>query len=263
MQMFRQDLRISLRMLLRSPGFTVIAVLTLALGIGANTAIFSVVNAVLLRPLAFKDSASLVNIWGKFEKQGLPLLPFSGPEYFDLLSHNDSFSQIAGYAVGGNANLTRSDAEPVQVRSANATASLFPLLGVNAAVGRTFAEDEDKEGHFRFVLLSNAFWRSQFAGDPSIVGKTIQLNGQPYNVVGVLPKEFSLGRRQDLWTPLVPDRDEINRGSPYMHVVGRLKPGVTMAQAGASMKRFADDLRSSHTNFYNQQGPDDFGMFVA
>src|SRR6516225_7632742 len=106
MQTFRQDLKIGWRMLLKSPGFTAVAVLTLALGIGANTAIFSVVNGVLLRPLAYRDSTSLVNVWGKFEKQGLPILPVSEPEYWDLLDHNESFSQIAAYSLGGNANLT-------------------------------------------------------------------------------------------------------------------------------------------------------------
>src|SRR5690349_15211328 len=114
MSMFVQDLRHGLRMLARSPGFTVVAVLTLALGIGANTAIFSVVDAVLLRPLSYKDPDALVNVWGTFARQGVPALGFSEPEYWDLLDRNAAFSEIAMYAVGGSANLTRADARPVQ-----------------------------------------------------------------------------------------------------------------------------------------------------
>jgi putative ABC transport system permease protein len=263
MQTFRQDLKIGWRMLLKSPGFTAVAVLTLALGIGANTAIFSVVNAVLLRPLAYKDSTSLMNVWGKFEKQGIPMLPFSDPEYFDLLDHNESFSQIAGYALGGSADLTRSDAQPVQVTAANATASLFPLLGVTPVMGRTYSADEDQPGRAHFALLSYALWRGQFAGDPNVISKTIQLDGEAYTIVGVLPKDFSLSRKEDLWLPLALDRAKPgNRGSHYMHVVTRLKPDVSMAQASAGMTRFADDLRRTYPSNYDAGGSNDFGMFL-
>jgi len=263
MQLFWQDLRIGLRMLLKAPGFTVVAVLTLALGIGANTAIFSVVNAVLLRPLAYKDSASLMNVWAKFDKQGLPFLPFSGPEYFDLVDHHEPFSEIGGYALGGSANLTRTDARPVQVTAANATASVFPLLGVAPVMGRSFGTDEDQSGHSHFALLSYAFWRSQFAGDPNVVSRTIQLDGEAYSIVGVLPKDFSLGGKQDLWLPLGLSRAKAgNRGSHYMNVVARLKRGVTFAQASAAMTRLADDLRRAYPDNYDQQGPNDFGMFL-
>ena len=263
MQTLWQDVRHGLRVLLKAPGFTIVAVLTLALGIGANTAIFSVVNGILLRPLAYKDSGSLTNVWGKFEKQGIPLLPFSDPEYFDLLDHNESFSQIAGYALGGSANLTRTDARPVQVSAANATADLLPLLGVTPALGRSFARDEDQPGHAHFALLSYALWRSQFASDPNVVSKTIQLDGEAYSIVGVLPKDFSLGGKQDLWLPLGLNRAKPgNRGSHYMHVMARLKPGVSAAQASAALTRFADDLRRAYPNNYNSSAPDDFGMFL-
>src|SRR5579872_5117496 len=165
MQIFWQDLRQGLRMLAKSPGFTIVAVLTLALGIGANTAIFSIVNAVLLRPLAYKDSTSLVNIWGKFEKDGIPQNWISEPEYWDLLEHNESFSQIAAFSLGGRANLTRADGPPVQVSEASANAGLLPMLGVTPIVGRSFAVDEDQPGHSQYALLSYALWQSQFAGD--------------------------------------------------------------------------------------------------
>ena len=249
------DIRFGVRVLLRSPGFSLVAVLTLALGIGANTAIFSVVNAVLLRPLAYRDSPSLVNIWGKLEQQGLPLLPTSEPEYWDLLEHNESFSQIAAYSPGGNANLTRADARPLHVTEAGATASLFPLLGVTPVLGRTFAPDEDQPGHSHFVLLSYALWQNQFGGDPNIVSQSIHLDGEVYSVLGVLPKQFSLGGKQDLWVPLGLDHAKPqDRGSHYLPVVARLKPGVTAAQASGTLVRFADYLRRTYpANYGNSQ----------
>jgi len=259
------DMRIGFRMLRKSPGFTAIAVLTLALGIGANTAIFSVVNAVILRPLAFKDSLSLVNVWGQFARQGIPQNDISEPEYWDMLDHNESFSEIAAYALGGSANLTRSDAPPVQVSSVNATASALPLLGVTPILGRVFGPDEDQPGHAHFAMLSYGLWQSQFAGDPNVLAKSIQLDGEPYSVVGVLPKQFSLGSKQyDLWLPLGLDRAKpANRGSHYLHVMARLKPGVNFSQASAALVRFAADLRRVYPNNYNGAGDGDFGMYIV
>jgi predicted permease len=263
-QILWQDLRQGLRMLAKSPGFTVVAVLTLALGIGANSAIFSVVDAVLLRPLAYKDSASLVNIWGKFEKQGIPQNSISEPEYWDLLDHNDSFSQIAGYSLGGSANLTRADAQPVQVSEATATAGLLPLLGVTPVLGRSFGTDEDQPGHSHFALLSYALWQSQFAGDPNIVTKAIQLDGQPYAIVGVLPQQFSLGGKQDLWIPLGLNRTKPDdRGNHYLQVVARLKPGVDSAQALSALTRLGDDLRRAYPGNYNSGVAGDFGLYLV
>ena len=260
MQIIWQDLRYGLRILAKAPGFTAVAVLTLALGIGANTAIFSVVNAVLLRPLAYKDSPSLVNIWGKFEKEGIPQNWISEPEYWDLLNHNESFPEIAAYSLGGSANLTRADARPVQVSEASATADVFPLLGITPVVGRSFSAEEDQPGHSHFVLLSYALWQSQFGGDPNIVAKTIQLDGETYSVVGVLSKQFSLGGKQDLWVPLGLNRAKPGgRGSHYLHLVARVKPGVNSAQASAGLTRFADDLRRAYPGNY-QEG---FGMYMV
>jgi putative ABC transport system permease protein len=262
MQTLRQDLRQGLRMLAKSPGFTIVAVLTLALGIGANTAIFSVVNAVLLRPLSYKDAPSLVNIWGKFEKDGIPQNWISEPEYWDLLDHNESYSQIAAYALGGRANLTRADAQPVQVSEASATAGVLPLLGITPLLGRSFSADEDQPGHSHYVLLSFALWQSEFGGDPNIVTKPIQLDGETYNVVGVLPKQFSLGGKQELWVPLGLDRARPgDRGSHYLHVVARLKPGVDFAQATAVLTRFAGDLRRAYPANYGP-GQGNFDMYM-
>jgi predicted permease len=264
MQIFWQDLRQGLRMLVKSPGFTIVAVLTLALGIGANTAIFSIVNAVLLRPLAYKDSHSLVNIWGKFAKDGIPQNWISEPEYWDLLDHNESFSQIAAYSLGGRANLTRADAQPVQVSTGNATAGVLPLLGIAPVLGRTFGADEDQPGHSHYALLSYALWQSQFGGDLNIVSKSIQLDGETYSVVGVLPKQFSLGGKQDLWTPLGLDRARPGgRGSHYLHVVARLKPGVDFAQGSTALTRFADDLRRAYPGNYGRGPEKNFDMYMV
>lgn len=262
MQTLLQDLRQGLRLLAKSPGFTVVAMLTLALGIGANTAIFSVVNAILLRPLVYKDSPSLVNIWGKFEKDGIPQNWISEPEFWDLLAHNESFSQIAAYSLGGRANLTRADGPPVQVSEANATAGVFPMLGIAPVLGRSFSPEEDQPGHSHYVLLSYELWQSQFGGDASIVAKSIQLDGETYSVVGVLPKEFSLGGRQNLWVPLGLDREKPgNRGSHYLHMVARLKPGVDFAQGSAALERLAGDLRRAYPGSY---GPEqkNFDMYM-
>ena len=258
-----QDIRFGVRMLRRSPGFAAAAILTLALGIGANTAIFSVVNAVLLRPLAYRDSPSLVNIWGKFEKDGIPQNWISEPEYWDLLDHNESFAQVAAYALGGRANLTRADAPPVQVSEASTTADVLPMLGIVPVVGRSFSSEEDQPGHSHYVLLSYALWESQFGGDPNIGGKPIQLDGEAYSIVGVLPKQFSLGGKQDLWVPLGLDRAKPQgRGSHYLHVVGRLKPGVNPVQASAALVTLAGDLRRGYPNDYGPESKN-FDMFMV
>jgi predicted permease len=258
-----QDIRFGVRMLRRSPGFAAAAILTLALGIGANTAIFSVVNAVLLRPLAYRDSPSLVNIWGKFAKDGIPQNWISEPEYWDLLDHKESFAQVAAYALGGRANLTRVDAPPVQVSEASTTADVLPMLGIVPVVGRNFSVEEDQPGHSHYVLLSYALWESQFGGDPNIVAKPIQLDGEAYSIVGVLPKQFSLGGKQDLWVPLGLDKAKPqSRGSHYLHVVARLKPNVNSVQAAATLVTLAGDLRRAYPGSYGPESKN-FDMFMV
>jgi len=263
MQILWQDLRHGFRMLAKAPAFTAVAVLTLALGIGANTAIFSVVNGVLLRPLAYKDSASLVNIWGKFERDGLQQNWISEPEYWDLLDHNESFSQIAAYSGSGGANLTSKDARPVHVSTVSATAGVLPLLGVAPILGRGFSTEEDQPGRPHVVILSYALWRSQFGGDPNISGKHIELDGEPYTVLGVLPIQFSLVSKGDLWVPLALDRAKPgNRGSHYLHVIARLKPGVDYPQSSAALTRFAADLRRTYPSNYGKE-PQNFDMYLV
>jgi putative ABC transport system permease protein len=257
-----QDTRIAIRMMLKNPGFSLVVVLTLGLGIGADSAIFSVVNAVLLRPLAYKDSAALVHIWGKLENQGIPRVEASEPEYWDLRDRQQSFSDVGAYTLGNGANLTSNDAPPMQVSAPAATASLFQILGVQTELGRTFTADEDQPGRDHEALLSFALWKSLFGGDPQIVGKSMQLDGQPYFIVGVLRKDFSLGGKQDLWIPLGLDRTKPqDRGSHYLAVTARLKPGVTLAQASAEMDRFAAQLQRENPN--NYLAGSGWGMFVV
>jgi putative ABC transport system permease protein len=257
-----EDIRIAIRMMMKNPGFSIVVVLTLALGIGANTAIFSVVNAVLLRPLAYKDSRTLVNVWGRLDKQGIPRLVFSEPEYWDLHDRNQSFSELGAYSLDGSASLTSSDSPPVQVSTPAATATVFQLLGVPTALGRIFTVDEDLPGHDHVAVLSFALWKSQFGGDSEIVGKSIQLDGQTYSIVGVLSKDFSLGGKHDVWVPLGLDRTKPqNRGSHYMHVTARLKPGITLGQVSAEMDRFAAQLAVENPN--NYPSGSGWGMFVV
>jgi len=263
METLWQDVRFALRTLGKLQGFTIAAVLTIGLGMGANTAIFTVVNAVLLRPLAYKDSSSLVNIWGRFEKGGIPQNWFSEPEYWDLLERSESFSEIAAYSLGGGANLTRPDAPPVQVSEASATASALPMLGIAPVLGRRFSAEEDQPGHSHVALLSYALWQQEFGGDPNIATRSIQLDGETYTVLGVLPKEFSFGGKQDLWIPLRLDRAKPGaRGSHYLQVVARLKPGVELAQASAGLVRFAGDLRRAYPANYGRERKD-FDMYLV
>ena len=264
MQTLWQDVRHGFRMLVKSPVFTGIAILTLALGIGANTAIFSVVNAVLLKPLAYKDAGSLVNIWGEFKRDGIPQNWISEPEYWDLQERTNSFSQLAAYSSGGSANLTRPGTRPVHVSAIRASAGVLPLVGVNPLVGRNFSVDEDQPGHSHVVLLSYPLWKNEFAADPNIPGKTLQLDGETYTVIGVLPRHFSLGSTHDLWVPLALNRAKPDdRGNHGLHVIARLKPDVSAVQASAGLSRLADDLRAQYPANYGRGPEKNFDLYLV
>jgi len=232
-----QDIRYGIRTLGKNPGFTAVAVLTLALGIGANTAIFSVVENVLLRPLPYPQPGNLVQIWNTYPPQA-PRAGLSPGDYADWRQQNASFSEMGGYAhISQGFNLT-GEGEPQRVLGSYASAGLFPLLGIHLAAGHYFVEEEDRAGSSPVVILSHQLWQSRFGGDPAVVGRTITLDNQRYRVTGVLPADFRLLRWPDLWMPFGQYGDDLTEHVHHSFIgVARLKPGVTLAQARDEMAR--------------------------
>ncbi len=228
---FRQDLRYALRGLRQRPGFTLVAVLTLALGIGANTAIFSVVNGVLLRPLPYERPERLAMIWGHRNQE--PLAELSVPEYWDLRERTHSFAGVAAFA-DGNINLTGTGT-PERIRAGYFTANTTAVLGVAPAIGRGFTAEEDLPGGPPVVLLGDGLWRRRFGADPEVVGRVLTLDDTPTTVVGVMPPDFQLpthyaGAPKELWAPMQLD-PAINRGVRgwhFLEVIGRLRDGVAL-----------------------------------
>jgi len=200
MDNFIKDIRYGLGRLWRRPGFTVIAVITLALGIGANSAIFSVVNSVILRPLPFRDSDRLMVIWGNIHAEGLNELELSGPEFIDLRTQAKALEQIAGYETRGF-NLSGVD-QPERLRGAVVSANLFSTLAIDAAVGRTLCDQEHTSGNDQVVLLSDSLWRRQYGGNKAILNQTITLDGQRFTVVGIMPRGFHFPDKDtEIWRP--------------------------------------------------------------
>jgi putative ABC transport system permease protein len=238
--MFRdlwQDLRYGARMLLKKPGFTAMAVLTLALGIGANTAIFSVVNAVLLRPLPYEQPDRLVALYDALPTLGYPRVGLSEAEFVRLSQENRSFAELASwYWVPAT---LRGVSEPERVAAPLCTANFFRTLGVKVALGRDFNAEEELVGKNNVVVLSHAFWRRKFAGDQAVIGRTLDLDGDSVTVIGVLPASFKApmelraDRRADMWRGFDLRPSNPRRGGQFMSVIGRLRPGATPAQAQA------------------------------
>ncbi|HEX7050808.1 MAG TPA: ABC transporter permease [Longimicrobiales bacterium] len=234
METLLRDLRYALRTLRRTPGFTAVAVLTLALGIGANSAIFSVVNAVLLKPLEYREPERLAFVYSRFPTLGFDQFWISPPEYRDLQQRARSFSEIGAWRTT-SVSLSGID-EPVRVTAAIATAELFTTLGVPARFGRAFTHEEDAPGVAPVVVISSRLWRSVFGGDPGIVGRRIEVNGEPSTVVGVMPNGFDIEEAGvDVWAPVGLPEHPTNHGSHYLNLVGRLAPDVTFEQARSEM----------------------------
>ncbi len=256
MQTIWQDLRYGARALAKNKAFTAVAVLTLAFGIGANTAIFSVVNAVLLQPLPYKDPSTLVFVWTTMISQGVPISGSAAPDFREWRTRNHVFQDLAAYTYD-NLNLSLPGEEPSRLQGADVSPELFSLLGVNPALGRTFLPEEEQWGRHRVVLLSYSLWQTRFGGERNILGRNLRLGGQDYAIVGVMPKGmpfFDDLPRADLWVPLsyAPKDDMNTRGNHYLNVIARLKPGITLEAAGTEMSGVAKQIE--------QQFPENKGL---
>jgi predicted permease len=243
-----QDVRFSLRVFRKNPGFTFAAIFTLALSIGANASVFSVVNAVLLRPLGYRNPQELVSMWG-IRPDG-SRYPFTIPGFLDYRQRNRVFQEVA--AMGSwNTNLT-GEAQPERVLGVRISAGYFRMLGVDAVIGRALVPEDDAPGSPKVVVLTWPLWQRHFGGDRHQVGRTMLLNGERYTIVGVLPRDFRLNyNHAELAVPLSPDIDpwRNNRGSTaFLRVVGRIKPGLRLEDAQADLQRIAKELKREFPN---------------
>jgi predicted permease len=245
-EMLLQDLRYAARRLLQKPGFTAVAVLALALGIGGNTAIFSLVNSILLRQLPFRQPEQLVWVFSRRPDSGKR--PFNLPDFIDYRDQNQGLVGIAAFA-NWSANLT-DRGDPERLQGLRISANAFQMLGVDAMAGRTFFPADDMPGEQRVVVLSYGLWQGRFGADPQLVGKTLTLNGAGYTVVGVLPPQFFFPIREaELAVPLAPDADpwrSVRNSTNFLFALARLKPGVTREQAEADLTSVAERQRQQY-----------------
>jgi putative ABC transport system permease protein len=236
-----QDVRYGARSLRRSPGFTAVAAITLALGVGANTAIFTVVNAVMLRPLPFAEPNRLVRFWESNPEKGWPTFSVSHPTFLDWRNQSRSFERMAAH-TGAGFTLT-SGGNPEIVRASAVTEDFLPVLGTTLSLGRNFRREEDRPGgHTEVAIVSYGFWQRRLASNPSVLGTTLTLDGRAFEIVGVLPPSFSwIRERLDLLVPLAPDPAR-NRSDHRLLVIGRLAPGVSLEQARSEMDGIAAQM---------------------
>ena len=258
MEAFLQDVRYGLRMLRKNPGFTAVALLVLTIGIGANVAIFSVVNTVLLRPLPYHDPGRLVMLWESLPGIGFQQVGTATGEYLDYRDRNRVFSGIAAYK-NDTANLTGSG-QPERISISRTSANLFSVLGVQPMLGRTYAREEDRPGAAKVAVLSYGLWKRRYGADSGILGRAVDLDGQPYTVIAVMPASFQFpfsslpySDRAELWVPVAFTQDEIaDRVREFgTFAIARLKPGVSLPQAQEDVTRVAADFEKQYPQFYN------------
>jgi putative ABC transport system permease protein len=253
-----QDLRYGARMLMKKPGFSMIAVITLGLGIGANTAIFSVINAVMIRAFPYRDADRLVVVWEKTQRTEQNTI--SPANFFDWQEQNRVFEGLA--AFNDTRNSLASDGEPEEITGQIATDNLFSVLGVNAMLGRTFTPDDGKPGQNNVVILSYGLWQRRFGGDPNVIGRKVTLNAIDQTVIGVMPPDFKWHVRQNsqtgqsaqLWTPWAISNEFRQFRGRFIGAVARLKPGMTLDQARAEMDTIAGRLAERYKQFNHGYG---------
>ncbi len=269
MKSWLQDLRHAARGFARTPTFTIAAILSIAIGVGANTAIYSVASALLLHPLPYKDAPRLVILWNRSPGLGISEDWFSTAQYFDIKQGHSGFEDVA-IAIGGSPNLT-GDGEPERIGTIRMSSNLLPMLGARAALGRLFTADEDVPGRAGTAILRHATWVRRYGADPGVIGRMIRLNDQPYEIVGVLEKSFSLPREvmptlngadnADVVVPLpLGTGDVTRRDREDYNIVGKLKPGVTLAAARTEMDTITARLRREHPDLYPPNGGLTFGI---
>src|SRR5689334_18248156 len=238
-----QDIRYGVRMLLKKPGFTLVAVLTLALGIGANTAIFGVINAVILRPLPYAEPERIIRMYGKFSQGNRAST--SPPDFLDYRAQNRTFEEFAAF-LSHSFNLT-GGAEPERIFGADVTTNFFQALGIKPVRGRSFTPEEEQEGRAQVAVISESLWQRRFGGDTGIIGKTLMLDGANHTIVGVMPNVGRIPEETDVWKPLTFDRPNMKvRRFHFLRSYGRLKPGVTLQQAQADLDAVSIGLEKQY-----------------
>jgi putative ABC transport system permease protein len=251
-----RDVRYALRMLLRAPAFTAIALVTFAVGIGINTAVFNVVNGVLLRPLPYPDAGRITLLWMDNRREGIKEDITSYPTYVDWRTQSTSYLYMAAFSPRA-VSLTGAG-EPERLQGAAVTANFFDVMGVMPIVGRLFAVDNETPGNDGVVLISQGLWQRQFGGAPDALGRTMNLNGRPHEIIGVMPATLSWPDKAEVWTPLAPDQQtRESRGGFWLPVIGRLKPGVPVEQAQSEMTQIAGRLEQEYPT---NKG---FGVYVV
>src|SRR5262245_12155708 len=247
-----RDVRYAARSLARSPMFSTVAVFTLALGIGANTAIFSLLDATLLRPLPYPAVDRIVLVWGRFTGIGLPHDRnwVSAPEFKDFEAGNRSFAALA--AIDTDSYNVTAGTTPIHMQGAAVSPAFFDVLGVRPAIGRPFTAHEAQPGHDRVVLLSHALWRTAFGADPSVMGRTVRVNGEPSTIAGVMPSTFDYPPGVEVWKPLAFTPDDLapnNRGSHGLLAIARIKPTLSLAQARADMDSLTASIIAANPQY--------------